>query len=173
MKSVMQEWMHTPPRGYVGVRCHGMGLGRGFPLNLFLEMGVGRLPVLVKYLYQYSQKCSRVGCRALSGVYVGIQQIIVAPTGGERRFGCALGVWQELICSPPHHGTCDIPYHIPNLNHRPLWPQSLGLGPSHCYKKRQVCKRVSTLKICHCFFPTQKPLGETNVVSKWPEKCKV
>ena len=56
---------------------------------------------------------------------------------------------------------------------RPLWPRSLGLGPSHYYKKRQVCKRVSTSKIRHCFFPTQNPLWETNVVSKWPEKCKV
>ena len=57
--------------------------------------------------------------------------------------------------------------------HRPLWPRSLGLGPSHYYKKRQVCKRVSTSKIRHCFFPTQNPLWETNVVSNWPEKCKV
>ena len=28
--------------------------------------------------------------------------------------------------------------------HRPLWPWSLGLGPTHYYKKRQICKWVST-----------------------------
>ena len=66
-----------------------------------------------------------------------------------------------------HDVNCDV------CCHRPLWPRSLGLGPSHYYKKGQVCKRGSTSKIRHWFFPTQNPLWETNVVSKWPEKCEV
>ena len=63
--------------------------------------------------------------------------------------------------------------HVLVVAQAPVAAVTWVLGPSDYYKKRQVCKRVSTSKIRHCFFPTQNPLWETNVVSKWPEKCKV
>ena len=58
----------------------------------------------------------------------------------EEMIGLGQREQESLLVSVRHHSALP---QSNNLDHRPLWPLSLGLGPSHYYKKRQMCKRTS------------------------------